>query len=100
MNLYDNEELIQWLGYEKKFILGCEANGTEWCGTKTGMGTYRNTEDIPELNAISNILECLQSHKFATWYRSNGNFGKWLLCEEDAPSDTELVKEIVQFFRI
>jgi hypothetical protein len=100
MNLYDNEELIRWLGFEKKYVLGCEANGTQWCGTKTGMGTYRNSEDIPELKVISNILEALQSHKFATWYRSNGNFGKWLICEEGAPSDIELVKEIVQFFRI
>jgi hypothetical protein len=99
MNLY-NEEFIQWLGYEKKNILGCPENGQQWRGTKTGMGTYRSTKEIPELIVISKILDALQSRKFAEWFNEGGNFEKWQSKDDGATSDLEILKELVHIFKI
>lgn len=100
MDLYENEEFIEWLCYRKRDILGCEKNGQEWYGTKTGMGTYKSARQIPELVVITKIVEALQSKKFAEWFKDEGNFGKWQFGDEGAPSDLEMLKELVHIFKI
>lgn len=44
------------------------------------------------------IRDVLTTQKFASWYGDNGRFGKWVMGDTDAPTDAEILDDIVEFF--
>lgn len=40
------------------------------------------------------IMQLLTTQRFADFYSENGSFGRWLMGDENAPSENEAKKEL------